>query len=212
MRLQKLFFSFGMIGSLSFVFEDFLGSIFWRRYNPITSYISQLTADGAPNIPLTRTLFYIYEICLIIFIISMLVKSFRSYGICLRAGYAGLLILLSISILGYGLFPMTMDFIISFKNYLHLVITIIIVAGTIFILFLLALGYIKQEHERKIGRITFVAAILFLLFNLLHLYAIFRGLNILGLIQRLSLYTFQIYIFVLSWNYTRNRLSRVDSH
>lgn len=201
MKLQKLFFSFGMIGVFSFVLEDFLGTALWRGYNPITSYVSQLTADGAPNVSLTRTLFFIYEICLAIFITSLLVKSFRSYGLCLRVGYAGLLLLSSISILGYGLFPMTMDFIINLKNYMHIAVTIIILAGTILTLFLLALGYLKQEHKRKIGRITFAAATLFLLFNLLHLYAIFHGLNVLGLLQRLSLYTFQIYIFVLSWNY-----------
>lgn len=195
-----------MIGTLSFLLEDFLGTVLWKGYNPITSYVSQLMADGSPTVPLTRTLFTIYEICLAIFFISLLVKSFKSYEICLRIGFAGLLLITAISILGYGLFPMTMDFIINLKNYIHIAVTIIILAGTICLLFLLALGYLKQEHERKIGRITLAAAVLFLLFNLLHLYAIFHGSHALGLIQRLSLYTFQIYIFVLSWIYVMGRL------
>lgn len=201
MRPQKLFFSFGMIGTLSFLLEDFLGSILWKGYNPITSYVSQLTADGAPNVSTTRTLFYIYEICLVIFIISLLVKSFQTYGMCLRIGYVGLLLISSVSILGYGLFPMTMDLILNLKNYVHVAITIIILVGTICILFLLAFGYLKQEHERKIGYITLSLASLFLIFNVLHILVIFSGLNVLGLIQRLGLYTFQIYIFTLSWIY-----------
>lgn len=79
-----------MIGTLSFLFEDVLGTVLWEGYNPITSYVSQLTANGATNVPLTRTLFYIYEICLIIFLISLLIKSFQYYGICLKTGYTGL--------------------------------------------------------------------------------------------------------------------------
>ena len=62
-----MLFSFGMIGTLSFLLEDFLGTVLWKGYNPATSYVSQLIADGAPNVSLTRTLFYFYEICLIIF-------------------------------------------------------------------------------------------------------------------------------------------------
>lgn len=79
-----------MISSLSFLFEDVFRTVLWKGYNPIRSYVSQLTANGAPNIPLTRTLFYIDQISLIIFLISLLVKSFQNYGICLKTGYTGL--------------------------------------------------------------------------------------------------------------------------
>lgn len=208
MRLHKIFFSFGMIGALSFALEDFLGILLWRGYNPITSYVSQLTADGAPNVFLTRFLLAVYEICLAIFVVSMLVRSFQVSGVCLRLGYSGLLLLCALSAIGYGLFPMTMDFVVNPKNYIHIAVTVVILAGTIGLLFLLAFGYLRQEHNLKMGRITFVSAVLFLVFNLLHLYAIFNGLHALGLIQRLSLYTFQVYIFMLSRIYAVGQLSR----
>lgn len=204
MRMQKLFFSFGMVGTLSFLLTDFLGTVLWKGYNPATSYVSQLIADGAPNVGLTRTLFYLCEICLVIFFASLLIHSFRFDRILIRLGYAGLLLLCGLSLFGYGLFPMTMDFILNLKNYVHIAITIIILAGTICMLFLLAIGYAKQQ-ERRVGLITLIAAVLFLFSNLVHLYAIFSGQHNLGLIQRLSLYTFQTYIFVLSWIYV-NRL------
>jgi hypothetical protein len=210
MRFKKLFFSFGMIGAVAFLLEDFLGISLWKGYNPVTSYVSELFADGAPHIPLTRTLLYINEICLVIFILALLVQSFQHYRICLRIGYICLLVVSSISIVGYGLFPMTLDFIFNPKNYIHLALTILILAATIFLLFLLAFGYLKQEHESKIGRITLTAATLFLIFNLLHLFSILGGLNILGLMERLTLYTFQTYIFVLSWNYVMNRRLKID--
>ena len=201
MKLQKTLSAFGMIGALSFFLEDILGTVLWRGYNPITSYMSELTADGALNVLLTRVLFYIYEICLMIFFAAMCVKAFKIHGVCLKIGYGGLFIIAAISFLGFGLFPMTMNFIKTPKDLIHLIITIFIIAGTILSLFLLAFGYRKQGHGRKIGRITMLFAVLFLLFNLMHLYAIFNDSNILGLLQRLGFYTFQIYIFRLSWYY-----------
>lgn len=211
MKLQKLFFSFGIIGALSFLLEDFLGTILWKEYNPITSYVSQLTADGAPNLPLTRTLFFTCQISLAIFVISLLMKSFQHYGNILKLAYFGLLLIFAISIFGYGLFPMTMDFIFNPKNYFHFILTIIIFSGTNFIWFFLGFGYLKQ-NDKRIGYITLLAATLFLLFNFLHLYAFLHGLKILGLAERLSLYTFQIYIFILSWNYVMNRRFKIDAH
>jgi hypothetical protein len=197
-----------MIGAAAFLLYDFLGISLWPGYNPITSYVSELFADGAPHIPLTRTLLYINEICLVIFILALLVQSFQHYRICLRIGYICLLVVFSISIIGYGLFPMTLGFIFSLKNVIHLAITTVILAATIFILFLLAFGYLKQEHEMKIGRITLAAATLFLIFNLLHLFSILGLMNILGLMERLSLYTFQAYIFELSRFYVSAEIRR----
>lgn len=199
MKLQKLLFPFGMIGSLAFLLDDCLGTILWQGYNPITSYFSQLIADGAPNLPLTRTLFYFYEICLVLFLASMLIQSFQTGGVLTRAAYAGLFLIAVLSLFGYGLFPMTMDFVLNPKNYLHAAVTVTLFAATVCLLFLLALGYRRQERWKKAARITLWAAVLFLLFNLLHFMAILSGQHELGLIERLSIYTFQTYFFLLSW-------------
>lgn len=206
MRLQKLLFPFGMISALFFFLFDFLGTVLWKGYNPIVSPVSQLIADGAPNVLLTRTLFYSFEVSLVVFFLGLLIQSFQSHGACLRTGYSVLFLLSVVSLFGYKLFPMTMDFIINVKNYLHAVVTIVIFVGTMGVLFLLALGYRKQEKNRRLGRITFTAAVLFLLFNLLQYYVMIRGLPVGGLVERLTLYTFQIYIFVLSWFYVKRRV------
>lgn len=147
MKIQKLFFPFGMIAAISFLLDDILGTVLWKGYNPVTSYFSQLIADGAPNLFVTRTLFYFCEICLVIFLASLLIQSFLSDGIVLRLGFAGLLLVSAISLFGYGLFPMTMDFIVNPKNYVHIVLTVIILAGMISLLFPLALGYWKQKRK-----------------------------------------------------------------
>jgi hypothetical protein len=74
MKLQKALLAFGMIGSLALILEDLLGTILWRGYNPITSYMSELFANGAPHVLLTRMLLYISEICFIVFLITVCVK------------------------------------------------------------------------------------------------------------------------------------------
>ena len=38
-----------VIGVVEYMVHTILGNILWLEYNPITMYISLLTADGAPN-------------------------------------------------------------------------------------------------------------------------------------------------------------------
>jgi hypothetical protein len=201
MRLQKWSLSLGMIGVISFFIHSILGIILIKGYNPITDYISVLTADGVPNVQLMRLFVNIYRICFLIFIVSLCIKSFQAYQVCTRLGYILLLIMASLSIIGFGLFPMTIDYIISLKNVIHLMITVMIFIATIISIFLLAGGYLKQENEIIIGRLSLITAILLFIFSLMHLFAIINGIAILGLMQRLNVYTFHIYTFILSWIY-----------
>jgi hypothetical protein len=76
---------------------------------------------------------------------------------------------------------------------------------TALMLYLLAIGYLKQEGLVKIGYLSLTAAILFTVCNLLHLLVILAGLDITGLIQRFSFYTFFIYLFLLSFFFVRRR-------
>lgn len=196
MKLQKAFLASGMISSITLISEDLLGIVLWRGYNPIKSYMSELFADGAPPALLTRTLLYISQFCLVIFLITVCVKIIKFYGMSIKIGYIGLLFTASSSILGYGLFPMTLNNIISIKNLIHFIITVSIVIATMILFFFLAFGYKRENRGFSI-----VFAVLFLFFNLLHLYAILKGINILGLLERASFYTFEIYIFVISFFY-----------
>ncbi len=201
MKLQKWLLALGMVGIVSFFLHTIFGITQLKGYNPITAYISVLTADGVPNVNLMRGFVSIYRICFMTFIFTLCVKSFQEYHVRTRIGYIILLIVASFSIIGLGIFPMTVDYMMSLQNIIHLIITIVIFSSTILAVFLLASGYLKKENKIVLGRLSQITVILIFVFSLMHLIAIMSGMNILGLMQRLSVYTFHIFTFVLSWIY-----------
>jgi len=174
----------------------------WVGYNPNTTFISELTADGAPNHTLMRIISNISYISLLLFAIGMLFISFAKYRTASRFGYASLLLMALISIVGFNAFPMTIDRMLSVQNVLHILITATMIIITIISKFFISGGYLKQDNLKKLGFLSLILTILFAIFNIWLLFAMIGNSNHVGIIQRLGIYTFYIYIFILSCIYT----------
>lgn len=203
MKLQKGFIFLGMLGVVSFLLHDILGWILIEGYNPITSYISVLTADGTPYSPFLRTLIQLYQLCFLVFSATLSYKAFKKYSTYTKIGFVLLFIVAAISIFTFGVFPMTMESSTNAQNIFHLLLILLIIILTNLSLFLLAFGYWKKEKILLIGKITLTFAVVFLLSNLLHLVAIAMHWNVLGLIQRVSAYSFLTFTFLLSYFYVK---------
>lgn len=202
MGLQKQFLSLGMVGVLSFLLSDVLGCFLVQGYHPVTSYISVLSADGTPYSGVMRTFIMIYQICFLLFSITLCVKSFKEYCPCTRVGSILLFGIACLSFFTLGVFPMTVESAINPQNMIHLILAVSIITLPILALFLLSFGF-QKDRRSMLSRSAFLAGILILLFDLLHLAAIQNGWNILGLLQRLSVYSFHAFTFFLSWLYAR---------
>lgn len=202
-KLKKYLYPLGMVGVIFYFLHTILGNILWEEYNPITTDISSLTAQGAPNAQLLRVMGLIYGICMILMVIALVIKAFNSYRGMLKAGFIILLIMQLTSAIGYGLFPLTGDKTeMNFQNLMHIMVTVIVVFTTIASSFMIALGYLKQENMKKLGRIALVFAILITLFGMFNPISMAMQLNILGLTERLVIYTIQVFMFILSYYYT----------
>jgi Protein of unknown function (DUF998) len=200
---MKFFMPLGMVGVVFYLLHTILGNLLWPEYNPITTDISSLTADGAPNTELLRGFGMVYGICMILMASALIFKAFREYHSFLKAGSVILLIMQVASFIGYRLFPLTGDKTeMSFQNAMHLVVTLIVVFTTIAASFLLALGFLKQERIVRLGKLSLSFAILITLFGVLNPISMNLGLNILGLTERMVIYTIQAFMFVLSFYYT----------
>lgn len=202
MKTQRWMLPLGMIAVLSFLLLTILGKFLWPGYNPISSYISELIADENPHVHLMRTFMNIYTICFCLFIFSIAVHAFRTYHVSSKIGYTMLFVVAFLSVIGYGSVPISMDFIFSVNDIFHLIVTICILLITILAMIFIAVGYLRQEHLNTMGKISLTAGILFILFNAYHIVAIVTGQNILGLIQRLTFYSFHAFTFSISWIYT----------
>ncbi len=203
MKLEKIFIPLGMMGAVIYIVHTIVGQILWPEYNPITTDISSLTANGAPNAGLLRVFTLIYGICTILFVTGMIIKAFRKYHSLVRTGYIILLIMEITSLFGYGLFPLTGDKSeMNFQNMMHIIVTVIVVFTTIASGFFLAAGYLKQEKMKVVGRFTLVMAVLITLFGSLNPVGMGLKLDILGLTERLVIFSLQFMMFVLSFYYT----------
>ncbi len=202
-KYDKYIMPLGMVGVLFYFAHTILGNILWKEYNPITTDISSLTADGAPNAQMLKILSFIYGICMVLMVIALIIKSFRQYHIMLKIGYIILIIMQLTSLFGYSLFPLTGDKTeMNFQNTMHIIVTVVVVFTTIASSFLIALGYLKQERMKNLGKLTLVMAVLITIFGMFNPISMNLKLNILGLTERLVIYSIQILMFILSYYYT----------
>lgn len=202
-KLQKWFVSFGMISVISFFTHTILGNILWKGYNPIRQTISELTADGAPNAQLLRILVGVYEVCFLIFMVGMIIIAINRHQLSIKIGYFLLLLTAIISIIGFNTFPMSIALIVSIQNLAHILVTIILLCSTILTVTLISIGYLKTEKFKALGRISLFAAIVSSFFSLVFWYADFHGYNNIGLLERLTIYPFHMFTFIVSWYYFR---------
>lgn len=202
-KITRYLYPLGMIAEILYFSHTILGNLLWKEYNPVTADISSLTADGAPNAQLLRLITLFYSIFIILMVFGLVIKAFKSYNRLLKAGFIILLVMQLTSAIGYSLFPLTGDKTdMNFQNMMHIIVTVIVVFSTITFSFLVAFGYIKQEHTKKLGMITLVFAIFVTLFGLFNPISMGMQLNILGLTERLVIYTIQAFMFILSYYYT----------
>lgn len=202
-KIDRFLMPLGMIGVLFYFTHTIMGRILWKEYNPITTDISSLTCDSAPNANLLRIFTLIYGICMLLFVIAMIKKSFTQYHSLLKIGYIVLMIMQLTSMFGYTLFPLSGNKTeMSFQNMMHIVVTAIVVLTTICSSFFIAFGYLKQEKMKWLGTFTLVMAILITVFGVFNPISMSLKFNILGLTERLVIYSLQILMFVLSYYYT----------
>ena len=198
-RLERIAIPLGMAGILIYLTHPLMGRILWAEYNPVTMDISSLTADGAPNAGLLRMLTTLYGLLMIAFATGMVLKAFRRFGALVRAGSVTLLVMEAVSMFGYMLFPLSGDkAVLTFGNLMHIIVTVVVVLTTIACGFLLAAGYLKREKLIGLGRFTLVMAAVITLTGMTTPIGMASGWNLLGVTERLSIYSLQAMLFVLS--------------
>lgn len=79
---------------------------------------------------------------------------------------------------------------------MHIIVTAVVVLTTIVSSFLIGLGYLKQEKEKNIGTFVLIMAILITVFGSLN--SLGMACHMLGLTERLCIFSLQIMTFGLS--------------
>lgn len=198
----KLLMPLGMLGVVFYFVHIICGELLWKAYNPITTDISSLTADGAPNAGLLRIFTLLYAICTVLFAAGMVVQAFKKHRTLLRTGFLVFFVMELASGVGYNLFPLTANETqLNFQNSMHIIVTAVVVVTTILSAFLIGLGYLRQEKAKRIGTFVLIMAILITVFGSLN--SLGMAWHVLGLTERLCIYSLQIMTFGLSLVNTR---------
>lgn len=189
----------GMIAFLAYIAYTVTGQYLWTEYNPITTDISSLSAVGAPNQEILNPVLSLYHISLSVFVMTYLVWSFyKKRHICTKIGSILLLLMTMISGIGYRLFPLEGDKTqMTFQNSMHIVTTVLVVFLSIAALYLISAGYQKSPKTQRNGKVLFMLATLFTLFGLTNPLGMGMKLNILGLTERLAIYSLHFIMALL---------------
>ena len=202
-KIEKVFMPLGMIGVIAYLSHTIIGRFLWSEYNPITTDISTLTAIESPNRDLLLVFTAIYGIMTFLFVVGMIMKSFRKYHMLTRLGWSILLIMNIVCLFGYNLFPLSGDKTqMTFGNMMHIIVTVIVVFTTISGSYLLAIGYLKKESMKKLGIFTLIMAIIITITGITNPIGMANNLNILGLTERAVIYSIQLMMFGFSAYYT----------
>ena len=196
-KVQKFLIPLGMLGVVFYFTHVICGQLLWKAYNPITTDISSLTADGAPNAALLRIFTLLYAVCTVLFAGGMVMQVLKKNHLLLKIGFLIFLVMELTSAVGYSLFPLTSNETqLNFQNLMHIIVTAMVVLTTIASSFLIGLGYLKQEKEKYTGTFVLVMAILITVFGSLN--SLGMAWHLLGLSERLCIFSLQIMTFGLS--------------
>lgn len=208
-KIENIAMPLGMVGVIAYFLHTFIGQLLWSEYNPITTDISSLTALGAPNRNLLLFFTAVYGVATILFVIGMIIKSFRKYHSAVRIGWIVLLVMNLVSMFGYSLFPLTGDkTVMTLGNTMHIVVTVIVVLTTITAGYVLAFGYLREEKMKKLGMFALIMSIIITLTGALNPIGMANNWNILGLTERAVIYSLQLMIFAFSAYYTFSKMEK----
>jgi len=147
-----------------------------------------------------RVLTTIYGALMIVFSVTVIV-NFKAIGVTRLAGVGAVLLLVmeTVSLIGYGLFPMDQALPAgSFQNLMHIVVTAVVVLCTIGSGYAVGIGLWKTDGTRKMGIFIFVCSIVITVFGAFTPIAMANGLAFSGLTERINILTLQIWLSALS--------------
>ncbi len=196
---QKMALS-GAAAAIVYTLHVIIGGALWDGYSHVRQTISELTGNGAPDAGMLKIFTVIYGILALVFSVSvyMLFLKYKVHKWALTG--AALLILMEFtSLVGYNLFPLEDGgAVLTAGNLMHLAVTAIVALSAIGAIFAISFGLLKTEYFRSIGMLSLFCAVVVTISGIATPVVLNNGLAIAGLVERINIFTLQIWLFALS--------------
>ncbi|ALS77955.1 MULTISPECIES: DUF998 domain-containing protein [Planococcus] len=190
----------GALSVLIYMAHVIMGSVLWDGYSHVRQTISELTGNGAPDAEMLRVFTIGYGLLALLFSVTVYVL-FRKYQVQKTAQLGAILLIVMYiaSLIGFGLFPLEQGGdVLTFGNFMHLAITAIVLIATVGALFMMGHGLLLTKNFRGIGQFTLACAIVIVLAGIATPFVLNSDFPYPGLLERLLIFTFQLWMFVLS--------------
>lgn len=190
----------GFAAGLFYLLGDLIGGFITPSYNYIRNAVSELVQSGAENRRLLSVFFFVHAIMIILFAVGILVQhSFSQSWLVFLGG----LLLLAVGIshaLSSSIFPMDpVGAESTFPGKMHLILVGVTVVSIIILMPLLGIGLSRLYGWNDFATYTFVSLAIIAVSGVASPIVIGRGIEVMGLTERITGYTFYVWMAVLAY-------------
>ena len=190
----------GIFGPIVFLLNDIVGSIITQGYSPIIHAVSELTQAGSENAFLLSSLFLIAAMMLVVFAIG-LVRHYK-FGHSKLIFLGGLLIgfLGILSALSGTIFPMDpFNGDATFAGEMHKILTGINIVLIILAIPIIGTGLYREKQWKLFRLYSIITVLIMGTFGGLTSVLMMNDIELLGLFERITIYAYQLWIFILAF-------------
>ncbi len=198
---KKLLYYGGIFGPLIFLINDIVGGIVTPNYNYIVQPVSDLTQVGSSYL-LGSVLLFIAAIMALIFGIGIISHYKFNINKLIFIGGLSLIIVALFNSLTGTIFPQDPrdGSVATFAGTMHLALVGIVVLLTFIALILIGIGFYRQRKWKSFRNFSLFFLVIMLIFGgILTPYIISNNIELLGLVERVVAYVFQIWSVILAY-------------
>ena len=213
--MKKTFMLCGIAAALIYAGTVILGGLLRPGYSHISMAISELVADGAPNRTLLSSSFLVYNILVSIFGAGLFLEANNQP----RGRVSGIIGSLALLLVGLAGLLMELAFpqepggtATTFAGIMHFGMAGVASLGTMVAILMLALWFRNVPELKSYGAYSIISVAVVFVVGGLSAAAIANHSSLFGLVERITILTFTLWMFVIGrkmtqWEeYTRKQI------
>ena len=197
---KALLYYAGFGAGVLYLLGDLVGGFITPNYSYIRNAVSELIQSGAENRPFLSSFLFLHALMIILFSVGVL--ALHPYDQS-RSIFAGGILLLAVGIshaLSSSIFPMDpVGAESTIPGSLHLILVGITVISITILMPLLGVGMQRSYEWRHFTLFTFLCLAVIAASGIASPIVIGKGIKIMGLTERITGYTFYLWLFALAF-------------
>jgi hypothetical membrane protein len=200
---KNILYYAGMASVISYLLVNIIGGIITPNYSYVVNAVSELSQAGAENRILISPFLLLSSMMGILFALGII--SHYPYGRnkLIFIGGVALIIMGAFTSLTSTIFPMDpFGENTTFAGTMHLVLVGISAVLIFPALLMIGIGFYREKNWRSFRSYTFISILIILISGVLSIVVIANGIELIGLVERIAVYTYFLWIFLLSYKLT----------